>query len=143
MERGRERDVAIFQHNQIGPQRADGGPTWIHLDLHLPFKYIKKHAKQMCRFHFPSRYLFLISELVVYRRLLRRLDLHLLRGRPVRGVTVGQVAHAGVGELRLLMSVDPKRNGGWGEGSESNGLSHVHHLHAACSSAEGRSLTGK
>lgn len=44
-------------------------------------------------------YLFLISKLVVYRRLLRGLDLHLLRGRPVRGVTVGQVAHSRVGEL--------------------------------------------
>lgn len=46
-----------------------------------------------------ARYLFLISKLVVYWRLLRRLDLDLLCGRPVRGVTVGQVAHARVGKL--------------------------------------------
>lgn len=79
--------------------------SWIYLKIHHPSVEQEKHL------WFPlqtARYLFLISKLVVYWRLLRRLDLDLLRGRPVRGVTVGQVAHARVGELWLFMSVKQK-----------------------------------
>lgn len=56
-----------------------------------------------------ASYLFLISKLIVYRGLLRRLDLHLLRGRAVRGVTVGQVANSRVSKLGLFMSVHQKQ----------------------------------
>lgn len=81
--------------------------SWIQLkSIHLLSKRNHHH-----RFDFgvqTGRYLFLISKLVIYWRLLRRLDLDLLCGRPVRGVTVGQVAHSRVCKLGLFMSVGKK-----------------------------------
>ncbi len=61
------------------------------------------------------RYLFLISKLVVYRRLLWRLDLDFLCGCPIRGVTIGQVAHSRVCKLGLFMPINKngKNNNSW------------------------------
>lgn len=65
-----------------------------------------KNTESCCCDVHLGRYLFLISKLVVYGRLLWRFDLHLLCGGPIRGVTVGQVAHSWFSKLCLLVSVD-------------------------------------
>lgn len=69
---------------------------------------IKKRSTVFTSVRTRVSYLFLISELVIDGRLLGGLDLDLLCGSPVRGVTVGQVAHPRVSKLGLFMSVDQR-----------------------------------
>lgn len=68
--------VSVVTHY---PPKPVGNPlktSWTHLQIHPAVKYEQGSSQTVC-------YLFLITELVVNGRFLRRLDFDFLRGRPV------------------------------------------------------------